>query len=77
MLSMMGKNSTGKNLKYFTYFFQKIGLDISCLMPPKEKICMKYQSLFSETNRKNSSLSSAELAHLGKMLSMMDKPLSR
>ena len=27
---------------------QKIGFDISCKLSPKETICMKYQSLFSE-----------------------------
>ena len=34
------------------FFPQKIGFDISCKLSPKETICMKYQSLFSEENKK-------------------------
>ena len=35
-LSMLGKNSADNSLKYFSYlfFFQKIGFDISCKLPP-------------------------------------------
>ena len=34
-------------------FYQKIGLDISCKLSPKEAICMKSQSLFCGKNKKN------------------------
>ena len=33
---------------YFSYFPQKIGSDISCKLSPIEKICMEFQSQFSE-----------------------------
>ena len=34
-------------------FFQKKGFDTTCKLSPWETICMKYQSLFSEKNKKN------------------------
>ena len=40
-------------LQHLSYFFQKIGFDISCKLSPKETICMKCQSLFSGKNKKN------------------------
>ena len=50
-------------LKYFSYFSQKTGYDISCRLSPKETICMKCHILFSEKNKKNIvNLSSAENA---------------
>ena len=33
-------------LKYFSYFSQKTGFDISCKLSPVETICMKCQVLF-------------------------------
>ena len=56
MLSMLGKISANGNLKYFSYFSQKIGFDISCKLSPEETICMKHQSLFSGKNKKISSI---------------------
>ena len=65
-------------LKYFSYFSQKIGFDISCklslggslhemsnpiLKKSEETVCMKCQILFSGKNKKNIiNLSSAEFA---------------
>ena len=50
-------------LKYFSYFSQKTGYDISCKLSPKETICMKCRILFSGKNKKNIiNLSSAENA---------------
>ena len=46
--------------KYFSYFYQKTGFDISCKLSPLETICMKCQILFAWKNIIN--LSSAELA---------------
>ena len=34
-------------------FSQKIGFDISCKLSPFEMICINYQILFSEKNKKN------------------------
>ena len=53
-------------LKYFSYFPQKTGFDISCKLSPKETICMKCQSMFSSRDKKNViiNLSSAESAQL-------------
>ena len=63
MLSTLGKISADDSLKYFSYFFQKTGYDISCKLSPMEAICMKRQILFSGKNKKNIiSLSSAENA---------------
>ena len=48
-------------MKYFSYFPQKIDFNISCKLS-QETICMTFQSLFSEKNKKNIiRLSSAEL----------------
>ena len=60
MLSMMSKHFSRQHL---TFFFQGTGFDISCKLPPEETICMKYQILFSEKNKKQNiiNLSSAEL----------------
>ena len=55
------KFSADDNVKYFSYFSQKTGFDISCKL--SETICMKYQTLFSGKKKKNiTNLSSAELA---------------
>ena len=63
MLCTLGKNSADNILKYFSYFYQKTGFDISCKLSPVETICMKCQSLFSEKDKKNViNLSSAESA---------------
>ena len=57
------KFSADDILKYFSYFPQKTGYDISCKLSPKETICMKCQILFSEKNKKNIiNLSSAKNA---------------
>ena len=45
-------------MKYFSYFSQKIGIDISCKLSP---FCMKCQSFFSGKS-KNINLPSAEFA---------------
>ena len=42
-------------------FSQKISFDISCILSPVETICLRYQIIFSEKNKKMS-LSSAEFA---------------
>ena len=39
--------------KYFSYFSQKTGFDISCKLSTIETICMKCQNLFSEKNKIN------------------------
>ena len=45
---------SGKNKKkYFSYFPQETGFDISCKLSPLETICMKCQTLFSGKNKKN------------------------
>ena len=41
------KVSADDILKYCSYFFQKMGFDISCKLSPLETICMKCQILFS------------------------------
>ena len=48
-----------------TFFFQKIGFDTSCKLPPEEAICRKYQRLFSgDKNKKNIiNVPSAEFTH--------------
>ena len=56
-LSILGTNFSRRNFHFFSYFFQKIGFDISCKLVSKETICMKYQSLLSEKKlRKISSI---------------------
>ena len=37
---------------FFFFFFQKIRFDISCKLSPEETICMKFQTLFSEKEKK-------------------------
>ena len=57
------KISADDNLKYFSYFSQETGFDISCKLSLMETICIKCQILFSGKNKKNFiNLSSAELA---------------
>ena len=52
-------------MKYFPYTSKKTGFEISCKLSPEEKICMKYQILFSGKNKKNIiNLLSAELAKM-------------
>ena len=43
-------------LKYFSYFSQETGCDISCKLSPLETTCMKCQLLFSVENKKNISV---------------------
>ena len=66
MLSTLGKIfsfSADDILKYFPYFYQKTGFDISCKLSPMETICRQCQSLTSGKNKKNAiSMSSVELA---------------
>ena len=50
MLNTLGKFSADDILKYFSYFSLKTGFDVSCKLSPSEKICMKYQVLFSRKN---------------------------
>ena len=57
------KNSADDTLKYFSYFSQKTGFDISCQLSPQETIGMKCQSLFSGEKYKNISI-----CHLLKIL---------
>ena len=40
-------------LKYFSYFFQQIGFDISCKLSLKETICMNVKAYFLGRNKKN------------------------
>ena len=56
MLSTLVIFSADDILKYFSYFSQKKGFDISCKLSPNETICLKI--LFSGTNTIN--FSSAE-----------------
>ena len=57
------KFSADDILKYFSYFLQKKGFDISCKLSPVETICMKCQILFSGKNKKTvTNLLSAEIA---------------
>ena len=46
-LALWVKFAADDILKYFSYFSQKTGFDISCTLSPKETICMKCQILFS------------------------------
>ena len=39
-------------IKFFPYFSQITGFDISCKLSPLETICIKYQNLFSGKNKK-------------------------
>ena len=61
MLSTLGKNFS-RQFKIFSYFSQKTGFGISCKVSPLETLCMICQIMFSEKNKKNINLSSAELA---------------
>ena len=65
-LSTLGKNSADNILKYFSYFFQKTGFDISM-----ETICMKYQNLFAEKIKKTISVCPL-LKILPRLLSVKD-----
>ena len=59
-------------LKYFSYFSEKIGFGISCKLSPKETICMKCLSIFSQKNKKNTTnLSSAEFAQSGSDITVL------
>ena len=51
LIACLVKISTEDILKYVSYFFQKIGFDISCKLSPQETICMKCQILFSGKNK--------------------------
>ena len=48
----LGKFSRRQIDDIFSYFSQKIGFDISCILSPEETICIKCQSLFSEKKKK-------------------------
>ena len=62
-LALCIKFSADSILKYFSYFSQEKGFDISCKLSPLETIFMKCQILFSGKYKKNIiNLSSAELA---------------
>ena len=62
-LAFWVKFSADDILKYFSFFPQKTGFDISCKLSPLETICMECQILFPWKNKKNvNNLSSAELA---------------
>ena len=53
-LWMLGKKFRRRQFEIFSLFSRKIGFDILCKLFPKEKICRKYQILFSdEKNQKN------------------------
>ena len=52
-LALWVKFSADDILKYFSYFSQKTGLDISCKLSPLETICMKCHILFSGKYKKN------------------------
>ena len=54
---------------FFFYFFKKMEYDISCKLPAKETICMKYLILFSEKKRKKSFSKCRLLKYLPRMLS--------
>ena len=63
-LALWVKFSADDILKYFSYFSQKTGFDISCKLSPYETICMKCSTLFSGKNKKNIiNLPSTENAH--------------
>ena len=63
IIALWVKFSADDILKYFSYFSQKTGYDISSKLSPKETICLKCQILFSGKNKKNIiNLSSAENA---------------
>ena len=58
MFTILSANSADEELiMFFSYFFKKIGFEISCKLTPKESICMKCQSLFSGKYKKNISKS--------------------
>ena len=57
------KFSADDILKYFPYFSQKTGFDISCKLSPMETICIKCKILLSGKKKKNiTNLLSAENA---------------
>ena len=66
----LGYFSRRRNDYIFSYFFQKTGFDISCKLSLLETICIKYQNLFSEKNKKNI-LKCRLLKSLLKMLSAL------
>ena len=51
-LALWAQFSADDILKYFSYFSQKTGFDISRKLSPQETICMKWQSLFVWKNKK-------------------------
>ena len=49
--------------RHFDFFFQNIGVNISCKISTKKTVCIKCQSLFVLEKKKNSvNISSAELS---------------
>ena len=65
VIRMLGKNSSRWQFEiYFSYYTQKKEFDSSCKFSPWERICMKFQILFSVKNKKNIiNLLSGEFAH--------------
>ena len=60
---MLGKNFSRHFEIFFSYFSQKVDFEIPCKLSPEETICIEYQSLFSEKNKKTIiGLLSAEFA---------------
>ena len=51
--TILSANSAGDKLMmfFFFFYFQKTGFDISCKLPPLEKICMKGQNPLSGKNK--------------------------
>ena len=47
----------------FLLFYQKTGLDISCILTPMETLCMKCQNIFSGKKEKTINVSSNDFAH--------------
>ena len=45
-------NSADDKFMIFSYYFQKIDLNIPCKLSPLETICIECQSLFSGINKK-------------------------
>ena len=45
-LSALGENFNRHYFAFFLYFSQKTGFEISCILSPREAICMKCRNLF-------------------------------
>ena len=63
-------------MKYFSYFSQKTGFDISCKLSTMEIVCMKSHIQFSRKNKKKIiKLLSAESVHKGDNLHEISNPV--